>query len=64
MKIAEWMLSFELSDEGVAKLVGVDRTAISRLRRGLTRPSWELAGKIREASGGLVTPNDFLEAAE
>lgn len=61
----EWMASRALTDEQVSSLVNVDRVTISRIRRGLNRPSWELAGKIKEASAGAVTADDFLpEAAE
>lgn len=65
MGLAEWMSSADLTDQKLAELVGVDRSTITRVRRGDTRPSWELAAKIKEASSGVVTADDFLpEAAE
>ena len=47
-------------DEAVAKLVGTNRATISRIRRGLNRPSWDLAAKLKSISGGAVTAEDHL----
>jgi DNA-binding XRE family transcriptional regulator len=65
MHLAEWMALADLTDGKLAALVGFDRSTISRLRRGETFPSWELAAKIKEVSRGAVKADDFLpEAAE
>lgn len=60
MKLNDWMSAEGLTDEGAAALVGVDRTTVSRIRRGLTQPSWELAATFKVVSGGVVTADDFL----
>lgn len=60
MKIDEWMTSAGLSDDALSELIKVDRATVSRIRRGLNRPSWELAAKLKAVSGGLVTADDFL----
>jgi DNA-binding XRE family transcriptional regulator len=52
-----------LTDEEFARVVGVDRTAISRIRRGVNRPSWELAAKIKAVTDGVVTADSFLPEA-
>ena len=46
-------------DEELADLVNVDRSTISRLRRGENPPTWPVMTRIRLISGGQVSPNDF-----
>jgi hypothetical protein len=60
MKLSDWMEIQELDDERLGALVQASRVTISRIRRGLNRPSWELAGRIKKASKGAVTADDFL----
>lgn len=60
MKLAEWMTSESVDDEGMADRVGADRSTISRIRRGETRPSWPLVARIKAATGGAVSADDFL----
>lgn len=47
-----------------AALVCTSESSISRLRRGLQNPSFELLARIASATNGAVTPNDFLNDAE
>ena len=61
MQLDNYMRVMRLTDADLAELVGVDRSTVSRVRRGKTRPSWDLIRKIRTASEGLVTADDFLE---
>jgi len=60
MKLSDWMAAKELDDEKLGHLVRADRVTISRIRRGLNRPSWDLAGRLKKISGGAVTADDFL----
>jgi transcriptional regulator with XRE-family HTH domain len=60
MTLADWMAEHLLTDEGLATQLGCDRATISRLRRGLTRPSWEMAAKIKEVTNEAVSADDFL----
>jgi len=60
MKLSDWMAAKELDDEHLGNLVQADRVTISRIRRGLNRPSWDLAGRLKNISGGAVTADDFL----
>lgn len=53
-----------ISDEALAAKVGVGRTAISRIRRGLRRPSFQVAEAISRATDFAVTPNDLSEIPE
>jgi transcriptional regulator with XRE-family HTH domain len=41
-------------------MVGVDRSAVTKWRRGAIRPDWPSLAKICNATKGAVTPNDFL----
>ena len=63
MKLADYLASKDLNDAAFAEMLGCDRSTVSRLRRADTKPSWGQAERIREITGGLVTPNDFLDAA-
>jgi DNA-binding XRE family transcriptional regulator len=58
--LSQWMEWRGLTDEQFAELVGVDRTAINRIKRGVNRPSWELAARIKVATEGAVTADSFL----
>lgn len=52
-----------VSDDELARRVKSDRTTISRIRREKHRPSWELAERLKDVTGGNVTPNDFVSSA-
>lgn len=60
MHLADWMKSQDLDDHEVARKVRTDRVTISRIRRRLNRPSWQLAAKFKRISGGKITADDFL----
>lgn len=60
MQLSAWMAANGLDDAGMAALVQADRSVISRIRRGVNRPSWELAARFKVATGGEVTADDFL----
>lgn len=60
MKLAEYLSLSGLSDAQFANLIGRDRTSVSRLRRGETRPDWDTMQEIARHTKGAVTPNDFL----
>jgi transcriptional regulator with XRE-family HTH domain len=48
-----------LDDEQVAKLIGVSRVTISRIRRRKVRPDWATIQQLRKLSRGAITANDF-----
>lgn len=69
MKLADWMEKQKIDDEAFGAMVDAHRVTISRIRRGINQPSWDLAGRITEATKGKVTASDFVnsmsaEAAE
>lgn len=63
MQLDDWMKENGLSDEQLAERVGSARTTISRIRRGKRRPSWNLAARLKEVTGGKVTLDDLSAAA-
>jgi predicted transcriptional regulator len=60
MQLDEWMSINGLSDGAMANLVRADRATINRVRRGITRPSWQLAARIKAATKGAVSADTFL----
>jgi hypothetical protein len=61
MKLSDWMSERQLTDEAMAAMSEADRGTISRVRRGVNKPSWQLATRIAAATSGAVTPNDFID---
>ncbi|NWG25891.1 MAG: helix-turn-helix transcriptional regulator [Pseudorhodoplanes sp.] len=53
------MASRGLSDEDVGAAIGRSRVSVSRYRRGLIRPEFDVIQKIRAFSGGKVTEADW-----
>lgn len=60
--LASWMTLTKQGDDTVAQKVGVSRVQISRIRRGLSKPSPDLAAKLEAISG--VPAWDFVRPAE
>ena len=63
MKLGEYLSLNKMTDEAFASLVGMSQSQISRLRRGLSRPSWESLAAIERVTTGMVTASDFMGAA-
>jgi transcriptional regulator with XRE-family HTH domain len=62
MTLDQYLLVNAVTNAEFAERIGCDRTTVSRLRRGITRPEWELVEAIVKATAGAVSPNDFLFA--
>ncbi len=60
MQLSIYMAEKGLSDDDLAEMVGFDRSTISRVRRGKTRPSWDLIAELERVSRGFVTATDFV----
>ena len=63
MKLSSWLKTEGVSARDFAARIGTTEATISRIRNARAQPSFELAEKIMQATGGAVTPNDFLESA-
>lgn len=61
MTLSDYITTNKLTLAQFGKLVGRSEATISRLTRGLNKPDWETMAAIIEATGGQVTPNDFLD---
>jgi len=48
-----------LDDEQVARLIGVSRVTVSRIRRRKVRPDWPTIQQLRKLSRGAITASDF-----
>jgi transcriptional regulator with XRE-family HTH domain len=59
MTLNEYMRQHKLRDADMAESLAMDRSNISRLRRGLILPSARVLSRISTATKGAVTPNDF-----
>ena len=61
MHLSEFMEWKGLSDEQVAKNIGVTRVTVSRIRRRKVRPDWPTIEALKEWSGGKITADDFTD---
>ncbi|HHN72863.1 MAG TPA: 3,4-dihydroxy-2-butanone-4-phosphate synthase, partial [Thermopetrobacter sp.] len=59
MKLAEWLKETGTTQAALARRLGISQGRVSQLVAG-DAPSLELALKITEATGGAVTPADFV----
>ena len=55
------MASKTLDDEGMAKVIGCDRSYVHKLRNGKI-PSPSMIAQIRERTNGAIQPNDWFDA--
>jgi transcriptional regulator with XRE-family HTH domain len=59
-KLRTFRESRGLSQEDLAKSVGVEKATISRIENGHRVPSMGLVSRLCEVSGGELTANDFM----
>src|SRR5690606_2466552 len=60
MKLADWLESNNLTASAFAEQLGVSVSTVTRCMNGQRRPEWQTLDAIYKATGGQVTPNDFL----
>lgn len=51
-----------ITDAEVAAMIGKDRTLISKIRRGLVRPTLDVAADIESKTGGAVPMQSWILA--
>ena len=61
MTLAEWLAQEGKNDAWLAKQIGRERSFISKVRRGKTRPSISTAARICQLSQGKVRAEDYGE---
>jgi transcriptional regulator with XRE-family HTH domain len=59
--LAQWMRENGISDQVLAAQLGVSRSTVSRLRRGVTKPSWDLIPALKQRTKGAVTSESFVD---
>jgi transcriptional regulator with XRE-family HTH domain len=60
MKISDWLAKADIADSEFADRIGVSRQALSRYKAGARTPRPNVLARIREATNGRVTANDFV----
>lgn len=63
MKLAQYMELAKIRDADLAKMLGLDRSTVTKLRLGTSKPSFGVLIKIQELSSNAVTAADFMDAA-
>jgi len=63
MKLAEYLKTAEGPDADFASSIGVSRQALHRYCSGERTPRPEVMVRIRDATKGAVTADDFLPAS-
>lgn len=61
MKLETYLREKKLTDAAFAVEVSSSQSQISRIRRGVSSPSWDLADRIAKATKGKVTANDLIK---
>jgi predicted transcriptional regulator len=62
MRLDEYLHRENLRPSQFARLANVRPSTIARILNGDRRPRTDTVAKVSVASGGAVTPNDFLDA--
>lgn len=60
MDISSWLRSTKTSEGQFAEHIGVSRQALHRYKNGERTPRPYVLARIREATNGAVTADDFL----
>lgn len=64
MILSDYLNQHDVSDRAFAERIGVSRQALHRYRTGKRTPKPPVMKRIREATGGAVTADDFISTAE
>jgi len=63
MKLDEFLSQSPLTEEAFGQIIGCSQSQVNRLRKGNSAPSPERIALIRDATGGLVSFDDFYPKA-
>jgi len=58
--LSDWMAANGIDDDALAAALEIDRSTVSRFRRGKHRPSAKTIEKIAVLTNGAVQPNSFF----
>ena len=59
MTLSEYLAITDQSQRDFARSAGIPESTVSRLVRGTCRPDWMTIDKVKTATRGKVTANDF-----
>lgn len=60
MHLAAYLADAQIADRDFADRIGVSRQALHRYRQGSRIPRPEVLAKIKKATAGAVTADDFM----
>lgn len=60
MRLTDYLDAHSITDAEFGSRIGLSQPQVSKLRRGKHWPQRETMERIREATGGAVTADDFL----
>ncbi len=60
MRLKDWLSERRMTGSDFADLISVDKSNVSRWINGHVRPEWDVIKRIKDATGGAVTADDFL----
>ncbi len=60
MKLNLYLSSKGITDEAFGRKIGCSQSQVSRIKRGVSKPSLGLIERIAMATGGAVRANDFM----
>lgn len=60
MRLTAYLQENKISDAEFARRVGVSHSLVHRWKSGEKRPSMETAARIRDATDGAVSADDFM----
>lgn len=63
MQLADYLTESSITRAAFAEKIGVSQSLITQLCQNQVWPGRDVAARIVEATGGKVTPNDFLQKA-
>lgn len=64
MRLADYLRDRQIRPSALALAIGLSPSTVTRILRGERTPSLSLIARIREATDGAVTADDFLPARE
>ena len=64
MKLSSYMAMADIKDSDMARQLGVDRSTVTKLRLGKSKPSFDLLIAIQRLTDNAVTAGDFAEVSK
>jgi hypothetical protein len=64
MQLSAYMAANGLNDQGMADLLGCDRSYVTKLRRPNAAPAPPMMALIAEKTDGSVLPNDWFPSLQ